>query len=202
MLTKPLKSHWKDVQNKADQLIKNRSIEQQPSGRTTEPWDHANTRSRMTIERTMFFKYMSWDLPIGKLLIQTTEDYRDLRRRNLNARNDRARTKNWTLKVIFQAPSWISSTILQLSYTCRSQSGLTNWNRNLSYGLQNYNPDPLLHRLIQKSDLSGLQQLFLDGRARPNDYLPFGWPLLHVCAKSLFSLFIFVCLEFILVVPT
>jgi hypothetical protein len=50
MLTKPLKSHWKDVQNKVDQLIKNRSIEQQPSGRTTEPWDHANTRSRMTIE--------------------------------------------------------------------------------------------------------------------------------------------------------
>jgi hypothetical protein len=114
MLTKPLKSHWKDVQNKADQLIKNRSIEQQPLGRTTEPWDHANTRSRMTIERTMFFKYMSWDLPIGKLLIQTTDDRGELHRRNLNERTDQKRTQNWMLQVIFQAPSWISSTILQL----------------------------------------------------------------------------------------
>jgi hypothetical protein len=68
--------------------------------------------------------------------------------------------------------------------------------------LQNYNPDPLLPQLIIKSDLSGLQQFFLDGKGHANDYLPSGEPLLQVSAEILFSPFIFVCLDFILAVPT
>ena len=61
-----------DIRNKADELIKIGNIEQKSSGDTTGSRDHAIVRSRTTIERTLYFRYLCWSLPIGKLYIQTT----------------------------------------------------------------------------------------------------------------------------------
>lgn len=146
----------KDIQSKTDQLIKIGAVERKLLAEPPSSRHHANERSRTAIERTMFFEYMSWNLPIGKLHIQITDDRPFLYKRKLNKRADQKRTQNWGLRITFQAPIWLSSAILQLSYTFRSQSGLTNWNRNFSFRMQNYNPDPLLLQLIKNSDLLGL----------------------------------------------
>ena len=131
-------------------------------------------------KREVYLKYLSWRLPIGSLTTEITRSphshgkYGEL---DLDQCDHETSTYEFT----FIAPAWLSTSIIQLSFKARSQHGLTNWNRNLSFGMHNYNTNPQLKKYLDAGDQAGLNRLFLEGKAKPTDYLPGGFTLLMVC---------------------
>ena len=143
-------------------------------------WKPKKATPSKSKKRTIYMSLWSWRLPIGyaelKRATKSTESFDGGTPRRGKHRGSCALLYDF----VFIAPWWLSTSIVKISLQAQSQHGLTNWNRNLSYGMQNYNTDPNLGDCLLRGDIAGLQQMFDYGRARPTDYLPNGLPILMV----------------------
>ena len=142
-----------------------------------------NTLFRQTknfIQKTLYLQYLEWNLPIGTLQARLDSFLIDLNKITKPSKYSLRNKQTVRFRLTYMAPLWLSSAIIELYYKAQSQHNLTNWGRNLSISLQKYNLDPNLRRCLDNFDVDGLQQMFNEGIAGANDYLPNGWPLLYV----------------------
>ena len=83
-------------------------------------------------------------------------------------------------ELTYKAPLWLSTLVMRVVLKVQSQYILTNWSWKFPFSMQRCNLDPGLRRCLDSLDVHGLRRIFSEGRARANDYLPNGWPLLYV----------------------
>ena len=143
------------------------------------PCKQKKANASNSTKQAMYMRYLSWRLPIGYVVLGHVRNSA----MSVEGKSRRGKEKEsyaCSYAFTFIAPSWLSTSIFKISLQAQSQHGPTNWNRNLSFGMQNYNPDPRLRICVEKDDIIGLRQMFDDGRARSTDYLPDGRPILMV----------------------
>ena len=151
--------------------------------RRTHGNNRGNGNTGWHIQRAVYIRFLSLNLPIGKLTVRVRESLEA----NLDGNGEAfSEGLNNTLcyEIEFIPPSWLSTSILKVIYEAQTSQGLTNSNRNLSFGMRNYNSDPQLGQYLDEGNIEGLKDLFRQGRARPTDYLPDGQPLLAVSLPS------------------
>lgn len=170
------------IRGKVDQLVELERKKQTLSIGRNQFSNKTNSSVRRSsrTERTLYLHYLSWRLPIGHLTVRAAGNSISSYWKTGEADPNEQDHGSTSYEITFIAPSWLSSSIIQLSLKAQSQQGLTDWNRNLSFGMHNYNANPLLVAYLEDGNQEGLQRLFLEGKARPTDYLPDGSTLLLV----------------------
>ena len=121
----------------------------------------------------MHLAYSCWRLPSGtlKIIKRTTISQMTRSRRETYLRDT---------TILFTAPLWLATAIVQIQLRAQSDAGLSNMNGNLFFRMENYNPEPLLEACMWNADMKGLERLFDEGKARETDRLGSGITLLQV----------------------
>ncbi|MCJ1477115.1 hypothetical protein MMC13_005786 [Lambiella insularis] len=125
----------------------------------------------------VFWKLSVFQFPVGILSIERTQ-------RSLEHSSKASSTRNaegWFYSINFSLfpPSWIANIVIKL-YLTLNVPQLSAPSIGWSLKQVCYNDNPLLLEYLHNEDLAGLQGLFSEGHARPNDILaPWGNTILH-----------------------
>ena len=121
-----------------------------------------------TMAAAIFWSYQSYSLPIGLLQLCVSRT----RQSRSSGGSSVQESEQSRISISFAPPRWLSSIMLRFAVDFRHNLD-TSWpdlSVNLTPFTVNYNP--LLPQVIEAHDVAGLQKLFVNGLARPTDYLP------------------------------